>query len=125
MSRRESNRKPGFVLIFVLLAITLATALAVLAASSSTQLARTTRSEHESIMLRQLNYSAHAWIRESHDHLKELPLVMPAGDLLPEGATGTVTVTRHETRPDLLVYTAKIAMGGGREIRGTTKLTRP
>jgi Tfp pilus assembly protein FimT len=92
--RRATNHRQAVTLVLLIFFIVLVAALAALMAASTSQLVRTTRYEHESIVVRQLAESAFALVRTRTESPAMEPITLGGIDVLPDGTTGEVHVAR-------------------------------
>ena len=123
-------RRRGAVLVLVLFFLVLAGSLSFLVTASSVQLVRTTRHEHESIVLRQLADSAEAWVSQhgglpggdkSHSWAS---VTFHAGEILPEGICGSVRIRVDGELQNILVIRAQLSLPG-RVASRTTRFPAP
>ena len=113
----------GFVLVLVIFFIVLASSLTVLVMASSVQLVRTTRHQHESLLLRQLTDSARAWAR-AHSNMRTDDSVTLRGEgILPEGVSGAVEITVDGELPNVVVIRAQVSFPGRESARTTRFMT--
>ncbi|MHC4696767.1 MAG: hypothetical protein ACYTFA_08505 [Planctomycetota bacterium] len=117
-------RRRGAVLVLVLLYLALASSLMVLITAGSVQLVRTTRHEHESILLRQLTDSARAWGRVQRDLPPDTHVTLSGGNIPPEGVSGEVRISVDTETPDAVVIRAQLSFPD-REVVRTTRFAVP
>ena len=106
--QRDAHLRRGFVLILVLFAITMASMLMLTLVVSTGQFVRTTRSEHVSILLRQLTDSGWAWMQSHHDGSVQYPVTLDAEQILPIDVCGEVRITVDSAMPESVVIEARI-----------------
>lgn len=134
--RSEGRRRRSFVLILVLVYLTLAASLLLTTAAGTAQLVGTTRREHVSTLLRQLNDSGAAWVKANRAALTQTTKVTLDGvDLVPPNSSAVVTITRPSqsgVRPPLrtagehgatIVIDVELRMHGRRYLRAVTLTT--
>ncbi|MHC5110988.1 MAG: PilX N-terminal domain-containing pilus assembly protein [Planctomycetota bacterium] len=116
----------GMIMVLVLLFIVLVTALSVLVMGTTTQLVRTTRNEHEAIILRQMADCGLAWIRTKESALERGPVRLDADGMIPMDGVGQVTITKDSRHPDKAVIVAELTINHRRMSRTSTiSLSRP
>jgi hypothetical protein len=103
-------------LVLALFVIFLASALAALIMAGSSQLVRTTRHEHQSILIRQLLDSGKAWVRAHPGVLPNTPITLSGGSILPDGVSGEIRITNGTAPSTPVLITARISFPG-REAR--------
>lgn len=118
------TRRRGALLVLVIFYLALASSLMVLVTASSVQLARTTRHEHETILLRQLTHSARAWVRAQGGLHRDAPVTLSGADILPEGTSGEVRISVSGEFPDVVVIRAQLSFPN-REAVLTTRFAAP
>ena len=106
-------------MVLVLFFIVLATALAVLLTANSARIVRTTRNEHESMLLRQLTDSARAWVQVHGGPHADTPVTLDGKDILLEGSSGEVKINVDEQSPNVIVIRAQLTFTGRQAIRMT------
>ena len=111
-------------LLLALFCIVLASALAVLIMAGTTQLMRTSRSEHESILVRQLTDSAWAWVLARKGLESDTPVALGGEGLLPEGVSGEVRISPAEETQDIFVV-AVIVRFRAHQVLRTTRFRLP
>lgn len=120
---RQVDRRPGTrggaVLVLVLFFIVLATALAVLLTANTARIVRTTRNEHESMLLRQLTDSARAWAAARGGPQADSPVTLDGKDILLEGTSGEVRINVEEQSPNVIVIRAQLTFTGRQVVRTT------
>ena len=125
---RQDDRRPtarrGAVLVLVLFFIVLATALAVLLTANSARIVRTTRNEHESMLLRQLTDSARSWVQVHGGPHADAPVTLDGKDIGPEGSSGEVRINVDERSPNVIVIRAQLTFTGRQVVR-TTRWAAP
>jgi hypothetical protein len=109
-------------LVLALFVIVLASALAALIMAGSSQLVRTTRHEHESILTRQLLDSGKAWVRAHPGVLPDTQITLSGGPILPDGVSGEVRITNGTAPSTPILITATISFPG-REVRKRISVT--
>jgi hypothetical protein len=119
-----ATARRGVMLLLTLFFIVVATSLATLIMSNSSQLIRTTRHEHEAILLRQLTDSALAWARANDSLIPDAPITLNGEELLPEGISGEVCVNLDDKLQGVIVVTANIKFPGHDRSR-TTRFRLP
>ena len=119
-----ARARRGVVLVLVVFFIFLATALSVLITATSVQLVRTTRSHHESILLRQMVDSAHAWLGARSDWRADVPVVLELKDTLGIGATGRIRMYVNDEMPGVVIVNARLTLVN-RERSRTIRLRAP
>ena len=107
---RTYTARRGVVLVLVLVYIVLAGSLMLLTTASVGQLIRTDRSAHHSILLRQLIDSGRAWADAHGDLPTETPITLDPADILPEDASGTVTITLRPDPPVTVVIEVRLQL---------------
>lgn len=113
---RIARSRRGAMLVLALFVIFLASSLAVLIMAGSSQLVRTTRHEHESILIHQLLDSGRAWVRAHQALPADAQITLSGKDILPEGISGEVRISSSTEQAGAIVITAKIIFLG-REVR--------
>ena len=109
---RVASARRGAMLVLALFFIVVATSLATLIMAGSAQLIRTTRFEHESILIRQLTDSGRAWVL-AHKGLQPNILVTLSGEgLLPEGVSGEVRISPDKDAQDVFIVTVIVRFSG-------------
>lgn len=98
---RPGTSRRGTMLLLAIFCIFLASALAALIMAGTTQLMRTSRSEHEMILVRQLTDSAWTWILAHKGLESSTPVTLGGKGLLPEGVSGEVRISHAEETQDL------------------------
>ena len=133
MSKNQENRKPdgrihsprrGAMLVLAIFFIVVATSLATLIMASSAQLIRTTRFEHEAILVRQLTDSGRAWVRAHKGLQPNAPVTLSGNALLPEGSSGEVQIGRDKEAHDVFLITTIVRLSG-RDLSRTTRFRFP
>ena len=122
---RRAGARRGAVLLFVLFFIVLATALAVLLTANSVRLVRTTRNEHESMLLRQLTDSARAWVGAHGGPHAVTPATLDGKDILLEGSSGEVTINVDGQFSNVIVIRAQLTFTGRQVVRTTRWAATP
>ena len=108
--RRANGRaatQRGVVLLLVILFIALASSLLVLVMAGTVDLVRTTRHEHESILLRQLTDSGHAWVRAHGVPEHDEAVTLDASTILPEGVSGAVKISLKKQTPNVVFISVR------------------
>jgi len=121
---RRAGARRGAVLVLVLFFIVLATALAILLTANSARIVRTTRNEHESMLLRQLTDSAREWVGAHGGPHADTPVTLDGKDIGPEGSSGAVTINVDERSPNVIVIRAQLTFTGRQVVR-TTRWAAP
>ena len=116
----DASRRRGVVLVLVLFFIILATSLTILVTASSVRLVRTTRHEHESILLRQLTDSAASWVRVHGGPPGNTSVTLHTEEIYPQGTSGTVEISMDTKAPGVVVINAKMSFPS-RTVSRTTK----
>ncbi|MFH1107575.1 MAG: hypothetical protein V1790_00030 [Planctomycetota bacterium] len=111
-------------MVLVLFFIVLATALAVLLTANSARIVRTTRNEHESMLLRQLTDSARAWVQVHGGPHADTPVTLDGKDIGPEGSSGEVRINVDGQSPNVIVIRAQLTFTGRQVVR-TTRWAAP
>jgi hypothetical protein len=119
-NRGSGNARKGAMLVLAIFFIILASSLAVLVMAGSVQLVRTTRHEHEVILLRQLTDSGKAWVHAHRGVRSDAEVTLSGKDILPEGMTGEVKISLNAALPEAITVTAKLRFSG-REVSRTTR----
>ncbi len=112
ISRRERDgaSRRSVVLLLVLIYLVLASTLLVTTTASTGQLVRTRKSEHTSILLRQLIDSARAWTAERGPTLTNTPMTLDPAPILPPEVAGTVTIRLAPGDRETMVIEAQIGL---------------
>jgi len=92
----------------VLFFIVLATMLAVLIMSNAAQLARTTRHEHEEIIIRQMIESGRDWIAVHKTSTEFAAVTLPADSIVPESVRGEIQISRDAGHPESVKISASL-----------------
>ncbi len=121
---RGAGARRGVVLLLVLFFIVLATALAVLLTANSVRFVRTTRNEHESMLLQQLTDSARAWVGIHGGPHAGTPVTLDGKDILLEGTSGEVKINVDGQVPNVIVIRAQLTFTGRQAVR-TTRWAAP
>ena len=119
-----ATRRRGALLVLVIFYLALASSLMVLVTASSVQLARTTRHEHEAILLRQLTHSARAWVRAKGGLRPDAPITLSGANVLPEDISGEVRMSVSGELPDVVVIRARLSFPNREAVR-TTRFAAP
>jgi len=106
---RASFQRRGTMLLLALFFIVVATSLAALIMANSSQLIRTTRHEHEAMVLRQLIDSGRDWVLTSDGPQLEALVTLSGAGIVPEGSSGEVYVRRDDDAPGMMIITAEVA----------------
>jgi hypothetical protein len=106
-------------LVLALFFIVVATSLATLIMAGSAQLMRTTRYEHESILIRQLTDSGRAWVLAHKGLQADIPVTLRGEGLLPEGTSGEVRIALDREAPEVFIVTAIVRLSGHEMSRST------
>lgn len=109
-------------MLLVILYIALASSLLVLVMAGSVDLVRTTRHEHESILLRQLTDSGQAWVRAHGVPDRDKPVTLVASTILPEGVSGIVKISLVAQTPDVVSISVRASFPD-RELTRTTRFS--
>ena len=120
-TRRAAARR-SVVLLLVILFIALASSLLVLVMAGSVDFVRTTRHEHESILLRQLTDSGHAWVRAHGAPEHDEPITLDASMILPEDVSGAVKISLAGQAPHVVSISVR-ASYPDRELVRTTRFS--
>lgn len=117
--------RPGAVLVLVLFFVALAGGLAVLMSGSASRLARTTRSQHETMLLRQLMESGKEWVRAHEEFAGEATTALDGSGILPDGLAGRITLT-GDVATDRIRIQAELALPGGTatQLMGTSPVPK-
>jgi len=107
---RTAPARRGAVLVLVVFFIFLAGALSVVITANSVQLVRTSRNDHESILLRQMADSAHAWLAARPNWREEVPVVLDMTGTLLNGASGQVRIHTDEETPEVVVVNVRLIL---------------
>jgi len=102
----------------------MASALAVIIAASTVQFAKTTRNEHELILLRQLIDSAQAWVQARGGLPIGAPVTLDGEGVLSENVSGQVTIGFDENLQNVVVLSAEIHLSD-RVINQTARFANP
>ena len=119
-----ATARRGVVLVLVVFFIFLAGALSVLITANSVQLVRTTRSHHESILLRQMADSAHAWLAARSNWRADVPVELDMKDTLGNGASGRVRIDVDKEMSGVVIVSARLMLGS-RELSRTIRFRVP
>ncbi len=114
----------GAVLVLVVFFIFLAGVLSVLITANTVQLVRTTRNYHESILLRQMADSAHAWIAARPNWRADVPVVLDITGTLGDGASGSVHIHADDELPEVVVVNARLTLVN-RQLSRTIRFRAP
>jgi len=117
---RTTASARGAVLVFALFFIVLATSLAALVAAGGVQLTRTTRHEHEKLLLQQLTDSARAWVEVQKRVHVDAPVMLDPTTILSEDVEGRITITVDPHARGVLVIHAQISFSG-RDVSRTSR----
>ncbi|MBI1826347.1 MAG: hypothetical protein HY287_15480 [Planctomycetes bacterium] len=98
----------GAMLVMALLFIVLATALSALIMANTAQLVRTTRQEHEEIVLRQLIDSGRAWFNVHGAMDPNASITLEGNAIVPENMIGEVTIRVDGKTPNVVIVTAHL-----------------
>jgi len=123
-SARAPSRRRGVVLVLVVFFLFLAGTLSVLITANSVQLLRTTRDDHESILLRQMADSAYAWVAARPNWREVLPVELGMTGALSDGSSGSIRIQVDEQRSGGVVVEARLTLID-RHLSRTTRFTAP
>lgn len=117
--------RSGAVLVLVLFFIVLAGGLAVLMSGSASRLARTTRSQHETMLLRQLVESGNDWLRAHEESIGQATVALDGSGILPDGLSGRVTLT-GDVATDRIIIQAELVLpdGTAAQLGGTSPVSK-
>ncbi len=107
---RVRHARRGLVLLLVLVYMVLAGSLMLTTAASTGQLVRTGRSEHVSVLLRQLIDSGYAWADAHGALVLETPITLDAADILPPDGSGDVTIIVDRRTPGAMLIKARLQL---------------
>lgn len=123
--RHVASVRDGVMLIMALFFIVLATGLSVLIMANTAQLVRTTRNEHEAILLRQLSDSGQAWVRVHGAVNANAPVRLNGSGIVPESITGEVEINSDTEAADVVIVTAHLRLPAREVSRITRFLAKP
>ena len=105
-----AHARRGAILVLVIFFIFLAGALSVLITANTVQLVRTTRSHHESILLRQMADSAHAWLAARPNWRADVTVVLDLKGKLGNDASGRVRIHADDELPEVIVVNVRLML---------------
>lgn len=111
-------------LLLAIFSIVMATSLATLIMAGTSQLIRTSRSMHESIVARQLTDSAWAWVRAHKGMQSRTNVTLDGTGLIPEGVSGEARISPVEGTQDTFLVTVTLKFSAHRVLR-TTRFRLP
>lgn len=117
--RRGASARRGVMLLLVIFSIVMATSLATLIMAGTSQLIRTSSSEHESMVVRQLTDSAWAWVLAHKGMPSGKSVTLDGKGLLAEGVWGEARIHFVEGVPDTFQVTVILEFSGHRVLRTT------
>lgn len=96
-------------LLLALFFIVVTTSLATLILANSSQLIRTTRNEHEELILRQLTDSGWAWVLTQEGRKWDSTVTLPGEGVVPDGSQGKVSLALDDSAQGVVVITVEVA----------------
>ncbi len=111
-------------LLLAVFSIVMATSLATLIMAGTSQLIRTSRSKHESIVVRQLTDSAWAWVCAHRGMQSDTTVTLDGEGLLPDAMSGEARISLVEGTQDTYLVAVIVKFSEHRILR-TTRFRLP